>query len=648
MCRRFLLLMLTILLFPILPFAQISSYKNKILDVTDEKVILFNNIEGPNYSTIIRSKPPTPWKKYSSGAGNRLGIFLADTTGSWLGIAHACKSLGIPFTITTNITEALNHDVLLLYPTITNRNINYDEFVALSNYPKNGGTLIAFNVLCTSLFPTFGFRDIDESYDRFKIHFNTDKSSLMDDFTHANEKNISFVGEYPLLKDPELQNFGTYAYMNPEYEPLATFEDGKPAIIQNLYTNGMTYAFGFDFGFFNLKAHQNFDTEAQRSYVNGYEPAADLIPRMIKKIYKKHNKFPVTKGMVPFNKIVTIMFTHDIDFFESLPNALKYAYMERSNGVPATYFMQTKYISDGADSAFFNPEGLRYLNALKNMGMEIGSHTVSHTMKLDSVQLGTGKEKYPTYRPFVFSSNSSANISILGELRVSKFLLDELIPNQRTISYRSGYLHYPPKLPDVLEETGYKFNSSHTANDVLTHLPYRAMASRSFDSESEIFDFCVTLDDEYGLTIPADSGKIVGNKIPLINRLSEAKSLTYEIAKYGGIVVILIHPNEVGSKFQFEEEYINHFKDLAWFSTFGDFGQWWAARDKISIDVVNENNFTNILLSIPERITGFNLDIPTGYQLVGVSPGNIDARMNNNNILFPNEIRGNIKLILSH
>ena len=646
MCKKKIISWLLILLFSTISFGQISSYKNKVLQIGDEKVIRFNNISGPNTATIIKNNPPTSWEKYSSGTSSRLGIFLTDTESSWLGIVHACKSFGIPFTLTTNINEAINHDVLMVYPTITNRNISYEEFVALSNYPKNGGTLIAFNVLCTSLFPTFGFSEIDEAYDRFKIHFNRNQSSLMDDFTNPKETDISFAGDYPLMKDPDLQNFGTFGYLNPEYQPLATFEDGSPAIIQNVYPNGITYAIGFDFGFFNIKAHQNFDQEAQRSYVNGFEPTADLIPRIIKKIYQKHNKRPVTIGMVPFNKLVTILLTHDIDYMESLPNALKFAMIARNNGVPSTYFVQTKYIHDGADSAFFTNETLKYVKALKNMGMEIGSHTVSHSMKLDSVNLGTGKEKYPSYRPFVFSSNSSANISLLGELRVSKFLLDRLIPNQTTISYRSGYLHYPPKLPESLDETNYLFNSSHTANDVLTHVPFRGMENRSFNTESEIFDFCVTIDDEYGLTVMTDSGRFVGDETPLINRLPQARALTYEIGKYGGVVNVLIHPNVTGSKLQFMDEYIRHFKDIAWFGTVGDFGQWWAARDKVSIDVTTDSNFINILMEVPEEINGLNLDIPPGYQVVGVTPGRIDARISGNNLLF-DKVQGNVTIILS-
>lgn len=634
------------LLFAHCIYGQINSYKNKGTTVNDKNVIMFDNLVGPNNHTIIRTHPPTSWKHYNNGSNSRLAVFLTDTLSSWLGVVHACKSFGIPFKITDNIYEAINHDVMLVYPSITDRNINYQEFIELTNYPKLGGTLIACNVLSAALSKTFGFKEIDESYTRFKINFNTGSSPLLANFTHPHDRTLVFAGDYNLLINPDLQNFGTFAYMSPEYQPLATFEDGQPAIIRKIYPNGVTYAIGFDFGFFNIKSHQNFDLEAQRSYVNGYEPSADLIPRLIKQIYLKHSTSPVTKGMVPESKQASIMISHDIDYFESLPNALVYAFKEKNLGIKTTYFMQTKYIHDGADSAFFTNDGLRYLVALKNMGMEIGSHTVSHTMKLDSIKLGTGREKYPSYRPYIFSSNSTANESLLGELRVSKFLLDHFISNQTTISYRSGYLHYPQKLPESLSEIGYSFNSSHTANDVLTHVPYRAMENRSFDTESEIFDFCVTIDDEYGLPTIDNLGRIIGDGTPMIDRLQEAINITDEIGKYGGIVVILIHPNNTGSKLDFIEEYVTHFKEACWFGSVGDFGRWWSARDKISIDCEIDENLIVVNLYSPEKIKGFNLDIPQGYKYIGGRSNFSDIISTSGNVLF-NEIQGEVKIVLS-
>ena len=68
---------------------------------------------------------------------------------------------------------------------------------------------------------------------------------------------------------------------------------------------------------------------------------------------------------------------------------------------PPTYFIQTKYMRDWNDNVFFNQAGLTPLKQLSALGMEIGSHSVAHSRVFNTLPLGSGNERYPSYRPFV-------------------------------------------------------------------------------------------------------------------------------------------------------------------------------------------------------------------------------------------------------
>lgn len=53
--------------------------------------------------------------------------------------------------------------------------------------------------------------------------------------------------------------------------------------------------------------------------------------------------------------------------------------------------------------------------------------------------MGTGTEQYPSYTPFVKARNVAYNGTILGELRISKFLLEHF-SGQTLVSFRPGQL----------------------------------------------------------------------------------------------------------------------------------------------------------------------------------------------------------------
>ncbi|MEQ1680957.1 MAG: hypothetical protein ABL950_10165, partial [Nitrospira sp.] len=151
---------------------------------------------------------------------------------------------------------------------------------------------------------------------------------------------------------------------------------------------------------------------------------------------------------------------------------------------------------DFNDEVFLNDQGSNDMAALHRLGMQLASHTVAHSEVFSYFPLGTGRERYPEYQPYVKTRTTTANGSVFGELRVSKYLIEKLSGGANVMSFRPGGLSNPKALPQALAATGYRYSSSSTANNSLTHLPYQLMVNHDVETESEVFEFPITIEDE--------------------------------------------------------------------------------------------------------------------------------------------------------
>ena len=88
--------------------------------------------------------------------------------------------------------------------------------------------------------------------------------------------------------------------------------------------------------------------------------------------------------------------------------------------VPATFFIRTTYVTDFNDAAFFDESRIDVLALIRDAGMDIAGHTVSHSNELQGMPIGTGTEQYPAYRPFVHDFTTVRDVaSIAGSHRPS-------------------------------------------------------------------------------------------------------------------------------------------------------------------------------------------------------------------------------------
>lgn len=565
-----------------------------------DRMDLWAPLEGPADSSPIGDVSVANLSDYGEGGENRLAVLITEKGSNWLGLAHGLKTIGVPFIMTEDADRALTHDVVLVYPIISGRDLETDTLRALARFPQNGGTLIATNVLGGGLASVFGFEDVIESRAHTHLTFDGDYT-VTADFEALGQKTIKIGSTTQRATNP-----GTNAYRSPRQTPVAVYEDGSAAIVRRDYADGTAYALGIDLGQLLLKGYNFKEDDISEAYANRYQPTLDTLLRLVAAIYREGERDSVTLGTVPNGKSLSVMLTHDVDYRTSVRNAVKYAEMEASNGVRSTYFIQTKYMKDFNDETFLDEDGVSYIRALEALGVEIASHSVSHSLQFNRFQLGSGTEALPSYRPFVRDAETTSHASIMGELRVSKFILEALIDHP-VVSFRPGYLRIPTELPEALEWSGYAYSSSVTANKSLTHLPFRLMAGRQFDTNTEIFEFPITIEDE----MPPLMGE----------RLDEAKAIADHLAGYGGTMVVLSHPDILGHKFEFAEGFIAHVKPFSWIGTISEFGDWWSARDAVGVEVVPSEDGVTIELSCPTPIEGLSLDVPDVYGTPNAADG---------------------------
>lgn len=586
-------------------YGQIDLLQQRVKRVSDnsgnfqtqpEDVYVFPNITGPSDRTVVPEFKMASWEQYSTGSNSRLAILLTDTDSAWLPLVQGLKSIGVPFVITRDYKQALEHKVVLVYPTISGKVLSPEALRALTVFPRNGGTLIGVDVVGGGLNETFGFKSVSTSAQQYSIKLNPADSPLLSSFTDVRERTIS-MGD----RREKTADMGVYMYKSPKFSPLAVYEDGTAAITQRTFGKGNAYAWGIDIGFLLHKGYSGRGETMARGYINEFEPTIDVVLRLLKEMYLTGSKDAVTLGTVPFNQSLSVLMTHDIDYGKSEENAIIYAEFEQSNKVPATYFCQTKYIKDWNDTTFFDGEHVPMLKKVGAMGMELGSHSVAHAYAFNEFPFGTGEERYPSYQPFVSERYTAHNGSVLGELRVSKYLIEALLGTPPVVSFRPGHLSDPKILPQALEAAKYLYSSTATANVSLTHFPFPLTYQYESQAETHIFEFPITIEDEIAPRM--------GDRVP------QAIELARNISKYGGIFVVLIHPNILDHKLKFEKEFVDGVKDFAWFSTIGDFGRWWTARNKVELDVAQEGSLKIVTVNVPEPMEGLTIKVPKDWKL---------------------------------
>lgn len=559
----------------------------------------FGEFEGPLEDSQVAAFSAADWRDYSGGEDARLAIFLTQSDSAWLGLAHGLKSIGVPFIITDDASQAVRHEMVIAYPLISGRAVSGPDLDLLRAHVESGGVLFATQILGGGMQDLFGFESAVETRENYEVVFapgNTE-TAFLDDPREQTVRLGNPDRPETWIGAQEFSGAGTV---------LASYQDGDAAFIVNHRPDGgAAYALGFDLGFFILKAQNDRDAGASRTYANAYEPSVDTWLRVIRDIYRRHEPLAATIHPAPAGKQLAAIVSFDVDYSRSILNMGAYRDLLAERDLAGTFFIQTKYYRDYFDQGFFNDTTLAAVESLTDEGMEVASHSVSHTDTYASLPLGDGRERYPEYQPRVVGEGETQGATVLGEMRVSKYLL-EAITGQDVVSFRPGYLATPNTMPQALESSGYRFASSVTAGNVLTHLPYQMTYDRKYGGQTSIYQFPIAVEDE----IPP----------PMEERVDSAIQLARTLGEYGGVFIILTHPDVLDGKLRFLEEIIPAIEPFAWFGTLEQYGAWWAARDALEIDLVREGETLVVSIDAPAAVNGVTVTLPESWTPSGALP----------------------------
>ena len=525
---------------------------------------------------------------------NKVGLFPVPGTSNNTELKTVKRILniqGIQYDILKSPRQIHEYSFIIIAGQLLNKNVNHDLVNELYDYADFSGTLLAAGEVGNILYPLFGITDYKPSQNRYRLYFKKTRDPALRYIDHPNEYEISLGNGEKIFYKKVIWSHGYN--VDRDTEVLGSFKDGMAGFIKYHYGRGTSYLLGLSFTESVLIPQVGQDYEAQRKFVNTFEPSADVIMLIIKAIYEHYVNIPVYISPIPQGKTTALIITHDVDAQTSFVDSLKFAELEKKYSTTSTFFINTKYFTDWMDIGYYNiPENKEALIKLKNMGFDIGSHTVSHYKKLSEAPEGDPNVTFKTYNP-------QNQITVHGEVRVSKELLDRDIPGQNTISYRSGDLEFPPTLIKALDQAGYLYDSTFSANDILTAFPYRALKLRIPTSEeSRVIEIPVTLDESMGFLTPEK----VERAVTIWN------DVIYNNMKNEAISVLLIHPSdtrEKNYKLIAEEKVIKYVKSLdGWMGNLTEFGNFWRHREKLKFSwhLIEDNTLVIKINEVKSKI----------------------------------------------
>lgn len=274
--------------------------------------------------------------------------------------------------------------------------------------------------------------------------------------------------------------------------------------------------------------------------------------------------------------------THDIDSKTAMDSMTYFSTYEKQKGITGLYNITTSYHNNGWISAFYNSNSAT-IQQLINDGHIIGSHSVGHFPDFGNkthFPLGsTGNTKFNYFPHYNEINNTTTGGSVYGEVEVSKQLLYEDYGVNVTC-FRAGHLAFNDSLIYALENLNYKYNSTLSANSILTSFPFYSMKIRSFNgSESSVIEIPMTISDVMDSINQSNYSQMV-----------DIWSNTTELyAANHSPVVLLIHPNRLW-KLQAEKQFINGLdQDIKPFS-FLEYGQFWRKRENLQLHTTLTND----------------------------------------------------------
>lgn len=538
-------------------------------------------------------------REYPDRFAMQVAVLLTKPEETGIGIVRALQEMGIPFFCARDLNSAIRHPHLILYPGVDGHTFTPAESDELVRFVSNGGVVFGQNVSSGALRTLFGFREFVPSRQRHWVRFAPPDPVLR--YLDRPEEQRVRLGDEKIREVVWTNGFSpdTNAHV------LARFEDGSAAFLRNAVGKGTAYLLAMSLEDVVARSQANRDYEAQRAYVNSFEPGADVWLLVLRAWYESTSPQSLRLSTAPHGARSVLLLSHDIDSEEGFREITRYTEMELRHKVRSTLFVQTKYMGNSVGPLLWSNANRGQLRQLAEQGFDVESHSVMHALKFNIFPLGTGQETVANYHPTVDHDGATYHGgSAFGEVMVSKSLLDAELPGHQTVFFRAGHLRVPPSLPEAELRTGYEFDSSFTAPDVLSNFPYHLPVGLVVDRESSVLEFPVTFEDEEAPGFPA--------------HISADLDVIEANADNSAINVLLVHPNDPAHKVPAEEELLDRLPAGVEVSDLLSFARYCQARERLRWRVeARGSDEAELEVEAPLAIDGATFD--SGREISGVS-----------------------------
>lgn len=551
---------------------------------------------------ITLTPPSEHWPK-------QIGVLLLSPQPEDLrAVLRITSAMGLPWATTTAPKLALQHDMAMFFPEAYPEQVipGELEIQPIIDYLAKGGTLVMRHSDVPQLSEIAGLSGATFDQKHSKVTLTSAGEAAFPSLDRPEEREIRLGSE----GSDYLNTWALELAPNSDAEVLARFDDGAPAITRRVVGPGVVYVFGVDFRDTVIRNHLGHPLAgAARAYINVFEPGTDTWLLMVRDIYDARVRFGVRLHTAPFGLRSALLVSHDLDWGPSYDNSLIFAAAEKAQGATSTYFAHTKYVPDSQDNPFFTRIRGCQLAEMLALGHTVGSHTVAHSKMLDQLPLGDGSEQYPTYQPFNVTPLLTKDGSLIGELMVSKSLIDGALRSigveHETIAFRAGELSYHANSPETFPRLGYSIDSTRAIGEVLSNFPFELLTEWPDARGVPVIELPVTLEDELPPRIDM--------------RTTEALDIIAANADNGAPTSLLVHPNVTDYKLEAQQEIIAKLPEGVKAMGPVPFGQFWAARGNVEIRRMEYDEFARTLtvtLFPSAPITGLGLRV--SKEIVGV------------------------------
>ncbi|MDQ3048742.1 MAG: polysaccharide deacetylase family protein [Bacteroidota bacterium] len=518
------------------------------------------------------------------------------TEGNKFSAEHLLQVAGLPYLVTEDVNLATESNFILCTSNIETFTFTSNERDSLRSFVQNGGILFSTQLKDTLLYSLFGVSDYQYDTKRYSFFWNVD--NLDPSFRWINEP---FEYNIKLGDSSYTDVIGSRSYVLTTASSVAKFDDDSCALSRNSYGSGLAYNLGLSWKDLFLRNHVSNDFKASRSFSNSFEPGSDVFILFMRALYCKHNPYAVWKHTSGLNSASTVVVTHDVDATSAIQELMNsFASYEEQNHIKATYFITTHYVHDEVAKDFWHgyEDDVR---RVKSKGHELASHSVSHVPDFDIESTvpegGCGNNEF-TYNPY-YNGTFSTGVSVCGEVEVSKLLL-ERDANTNIRSFRAGYLAYNEKILNALENNNYDFNSTHSANNVMTAFPFRGHKDLSMSGDlSSVYELPNMISDVFSsdpITEENYNAKVATwVDVVMKNKANNAPN------------ILMIHPNRI-YKILALQNFIKQLSPDIRIVPFEHFGDYWKSRESCEFDYTLENDSTLL-------ITVKNYSLPLHHDL---------------------------------